>query len=82
VPPDPYLRFDNNKPPDVEPYVVLCENTTDGWSTRDARADGDGWMSTANDGPVGVRTTWDPPHAQWDATPPEYPSPDFTSSDW
>lgn len=71
-----------NEPPDVEPYVVLCENTPDGWSTRSALSGGEGWMSTTDDGSLGVQTTWDPPRAHWSTPAPDYPDVGLGSNTW
>jgi hypothetical protein len=37
-----------NEPPDIEPYVVLCEKTSTGWvESLDGSGGGLSWMSTA-----------------------------------
>lgn len=70
-----------NEPPNIEPYVVLCEKTSDGWSTSYTLSGGEGWMSTDSDGSVGVQTTWDPPCAEWATPSPDYPSPGYPDPD-
>jgi hypothetical protein len=56
-----------NEPPVIEPYVVLCEKTPEGWvAGSGGSAGGVSWMGTSDDGSLGVRTTWDPPTVQWD----------------
>lgn len=57
-----------NEPPRVEPYVVLCEKTEDGWVEGDGGSGGGvSWMGTheAHGRHLGVLTTWDPPTANW-----------------
>jgi hypothetical protein len=74
-----------NEPPDIEPYVVLCEKTTDGWNERSGGSGGGiSWMSTSEDGATGVRTTWDPPAAEWDMPHRawETPDPDVGDGTW
>jgi hypothetical protein len=72
-----------NEPPAVEPYVVLCEKASERWSTRDGGSGGGtSWMGTADDGSEGVRTTWDPPCAQWGVPARKHPHADFLSEHW
>ena len=61
-----------NEPPDLEPYVVLCENTPEGWGAgRGGSAGGMSWMSTSEDGSLGVQATWNPRTVQWEVPAPE-----------
>jgi hypothetical protein len=63
-----------NEPPDVEPYVVLCRNTPGGWvEGQGGSGGGVSWMSTSEDGSLGVQTTWDPRTVQWNVPGPEEP---------
>lgn len=63
-----------NEPPEVEPYVVLCKKTPGGWvEGRGGSGGGISWMSTSDDGSLGVRTTWDPRTVQWNVPVPEAP---------
>ena len=56
-----------NEPPDVEPYVVLCEKMPEGWlEGRGGSAGGMSWMSTSEDGSLGVQTAWEPRTVQWE----------------
>jgi hypothetical protein len=56
-----------NEPPHIEPYVVLCEKTLEGWvENQGGSGGGVSWMSTTDDGSLGVQTTWEPRTAQWD----------------
>jgi hypothetical protein len=72
-----------NEPSRVEPYVVLCEATADGWIERYGGSGGGlSWMSTSDDGSVGVRTTWDPPCAQWDVPAWDETHPDPADERW
>ena len=44
-----------NEPPDVEPYLSLCEKTAGGWVENQGGAGGGrSWMSTNEDGSLGV----------------------------
>lgn len=72
-----------NEPPDIEPYAVLCEKTTDGWNERSSASGGEMWMSTSEDGATGVQPTWDPPAAEWDVPAAwESPDPDVGDGTW
>ena len=63
-----------NEPPHIEPYVVLCEKTPEGWDERQGGSGGGlSWMNTSDDGSLGVQTTWDPPTVQWDVPAWEEP---------
>jgi hypothetical protein len=63
-----------NEPPDVEPYVVLCENTPDGWvAGRGVSAGGMPWMRASEHGSLGVQTTWNPRTVWWEVPSPEEP---------
>lgn len=63
-----------NEPPDVEPYVVLCEKTPGGWvEGRGGSAGGMSWMSTSENASLGVQTTWNPRTVQWEVPAPEEP---------
>jgi hypothetical protein len=56
-----------NEPPHVEPYVVLCEKTPEGWvESHGGSGGGLSWMSTSEDGALGVETTWEPRRVRWD----------------
>jgi hypothetical protein len=72
-----------NEPSHVEPYVVLCEMTADGWCQRSGGSGGGlSWMSTNDDGSVGVQTTWDPPSTQWDVPAWDEKHPDRAAGTW
>jgi len=72
-----------NEPPATEPHVVLCEKTPEGWCERYAGSGGGmSWMGTADDGSVGVLTTWEPPSAQWDVPARNEPEDDPSSDNW
>lgn len=59
-----------NEPPDVEPYVVLCEKEDSGWTERQGGSGGGlSWMSTSADGSSGVQATWHPRTIQWSVAP-------------
>jgi hypothetical protein len=61
-----------NEPPDVEPYVVLCEQTASGWvENQGGSAGGWSWMSTSEDGSLGVETTWEPRAVRWEVPAPQ-----------
>lgn len=72
-----------NEPPDIEPYVVLCENTPQGWIERASGSGGEMWMSTSEDGATGVQPTWDSPSAAWDVPARwDAPVPDAADGTW
>jgi hypothetical protein len=55
-----------NEPPLIEPYVVLCERTPEGWVDVQSGSGGAvSWMSTSEDGLLGVQTTWEPRTVEW-----------------
>jgi hypothetical protein len=57
-----------NEPPMVEPYVILCERESDGWSGRQGGSGGGlSWMSTSDDGSLGVEVSWggSTPSVRW-----------------
>jgi hypothetical protein len=63
-----------NEPPDIEPYIVLCEKTPAGWvEIQGGSGGGISWMSTAEHGSLGVRTTWELRTAEWDVPAPDRP---------
>jgi hypothetical protein len=63
-----------NEPPDLEPYIVLCQKTPAGWVERQGGSGGGvSWISTAEDGSLGARTTWEPPTVEWDVPARERP---------
>jgi hypothetical protein len=63
------VLIEYNEPPHVEPYVVLCQHTPGGWTELGGgSAGGLTWMSTSEDGAVGVVVAWGhPPTITWDA---------------
>jgi hypothetical protein len=64
-----------NEPPDIEPYVVLCENTPDGWvEGSGGTCGGVTWLSTTDDGSLGVEATWAPLRLRWDVPAPKPPT--------
>jgi hypothetical protein len=58
----------HNEPPDVEPYVVLCEKTPEAGSRARAVPAEVSWMSTSEDDSIGVQTTWDPRTVRWNVS--------------
>jgi hypothetical protein len=62
--------IEDNEPPVVEPYVVLCEKTASGWVERQGGSGGGvSWMATDADGEVGVEVVWGPPTVRWELPP-------------
>jgi hypothetical protein len=62
-----------------ELYEVLCEKAGEEWSSSVGSSGGSGlsWKLTHEDGAggeLGVTTRWDPPRAEWDTSPPKFPS--------
>jgi hypothetical protein len=72
-----------NEPPHIEPYVVLCEKTPGGWvEGQGGSGGGMSWMTTTEDGSLGVHTTWDPRTARWNVPAPEAPKPEPGAGKW
>jgi len=69
------VLIEYNEAPHAEPYAVLCEKGPDGWIGRGGgSAGGVSWMSTSEDGALGVEVGWGcPPTITWDAPPLEHP---------
>ena len=81
------VLIEYNEPPMVEPYVVLCKRRDDGWVARQGgTGGGTSWMSTAEDGSLGVEVLWGPSaHTiEWDVPRgPDFDDPvDLGHGDW
>ncbi len=78
------VLIEYNEPPDVEPYVVLCQNTPTGWIDRGGGSAGRlTWMSTSEDSAVGVEVAWgQPPRITWDAPAWDIPDPGPDAGRW
>ena len=63
------VLIEYQEPPHVERYAVLCQNTPRGWVEQGGgSAGGLTWISTSEDGAVGVEVAWgQPPTITWDA---------------
>ncbi len=71
-----------NEPPNIEPYVVLCEKSSSGWVDLVGGSGGGlSWMSTNADGSLGVETSWAPRQVHWDVPAPGEPRPP-ADADW
>ena len=73
-----------NEPPAVEPYVVLCENTPNGWvEGQGVSGGGVSWMATSVDAANGVEVAWGrPPTVRWDIPTPAEPYPPPSAGRW
>src|SRR4051812_4963395 len=55
------VLIEYNEPPAVEPYIVLCERTGAAWvAAHGTSGGGSSWMSTTEDGSLGVEVLWGP----------------------
>jgi hypothetical protein len=74
------VLIEYNEPPAVEPYIVVCDNTSSGWIAGSGGSGGGlSWVSTDPDSDLGVEVDWGPdPTVRWDVSPPwepEWPPP-------
>jgi hypothetical protein len=63
------VLIEYNEPPTLDAYVVLCRQTGDGWVAGQGGAGGgSSWMSTTEDGSLGVEIFWGPSshRVEWD----------------
>jgi hypothetical protein len=71
------VLLEYNEPPTVEPYLVLAENTPDGWVAGSGHsAGGLSWIATGAEGEHGVEVEWgQPPMVRWGVRAPDMPEP-------
>jgi hypothetical protein len=78
------VLIEYNEPPGVEPYVVLCEKTPDGWVERQGGSGGGlSWMATDAEGNLGVEVAWGQrPTVRWEVPAWEEPEPPPNALPW
>jgi hypothetical protein len=67
------VLIEYNEPPMVEPYVVLCQRTDDGWDAlQGGSSEGSSWMRYDEDRSLGVEVLWGSSthRTEWDVPGP------------